>query len=190
MGLKLIAAPVSEPVSLAEAKLHLRVESDFTDDDALISALVVSARQSAEHLTGRAIMPQTLELALDEFQDEISLPRPPIASITSVKYLDQDEALQTLGADAYLLDDHSEPSRIVPAYGTSWPATLDQSNAVLIRYVAGYADAAAVPQEIKSWMLLRIGMLYESRESAVQGAPIAELPYVDRLLDPYRIWRV
>lgn len=188
MSLKLITAPAAEPVTLAEAKAHLRV--DGTDDDVYITALIGAARQGAEHITERALMAQTWELALDAFEADIHLPRPPLASITSITYLNDGGALTTLDASAYLLDDYSEPARLLPAYGTTWPATRSQANAVLIRYVAGYASAAAVPQEIKSWMLLRIGLLYENRESAVAGVSIAELPFVDRLLDAYRFWSV
>lgn len=188
MSLKLITAPIAEPITLDDAKAHLRVTG--SDDDAYITALIVAARQGAEHVTGRTLMAQTLELALDGFDDVIKLPRPPLTSITSVKYLDESGSLTTMDAIAYLLDDHSEQARLLPAYGTSWPATRTQANAVLIRYVAGYASAATVPQEIKNWMLLRIGMLYENRESVVPGISIAELPFVDRLLDASRLWGV
>lgn len=197
MPIKVITAPTEEPVTPGEAKLHLRV--DGTDDDALITALIVAAREAAEHITGRALMPQTLELALDAFYEfnrdhpgrhayRVILPRPPVASITSVKYVDTTGTLQTLDPSAYVLDDYSEPARLVPAYGTCWPATRCQENAVLIQYEAGYADAASVPQQIKSWMLLRIGMLYENREGIVAGVPLAEMPGVDRLLDACRVW--
>jgi uncharacterized phiE125 gp8 family phage protein len=186
MSLKIITAPVAEPITTAEAKAHLHVTG--SDDDTYIAALIVSAREGAEHLTGRALMTQTLELALDEFERTIKLPRPPLATITSVKYLDQSGVLQTMAEASYLLDSHSEPAALLPAYGASWPAVRCQKNTVLVRYQAGYASAALVPQMIKSWMLLRIGMLYENRESVVAGAPIAEIPHVDRLLDPYRFW--
>lgn len=186
MALKLITAPVAEPLTVAEAKAHLRVSA--SDDDAYIEALIVAARQGAEHLTGRALMPQTLELALDEFESEIQLPRPPLASVTSISYVDSNGATQT--TTDYILDDHGLEARLTPLYGESWPDTRQQANAVLIRYVAGYADAASVPQQIKAWMLLRIGMLYEHRESVVAGASIAELPHVDRLLDAHRTWRI
>lgn len=188
MALKLITAPVAEPITLAEAKAHLRV--DVIDDDAYITALIVAARQAAEHATGRALMPQTWELALDAFDDVILLPRPPLASVTSVTYIDADGVTQTLAS--YLLDDHSQPARLLPAYGADWPTTREQANAVLIRYSAGYADAASVPQPIKSWMLLHIGMLYENREAVVESSmsrsTFAAMPQYDRLIDPYRVW--
>lgn len=186
MPLKLITAPASEPVTLAEAKLHLRVDS--TADDALITSLIVAARESAEHATGRAFLPQTWELALDEFEDEILLNKSPLISITSITYVDEDGATQTLTTDDYQLDSHSEPARITPAYDTCWPTTRAQKNAVLIRFQAGYADADSVPSQVKSWMLLRIGMLYENRESVQAGVPLIELPHVDRLLDAVKVY--
>lgn len=188
MPAKLITAPDSEPVTLTEAKAHLRV--DGTDDDTLISALIVAARQGAEHSTGRALMPQTWELALDEFEDEIDLPNPPLISVTSVKYTDSDGVEQTIDAADYQVDSHSAPARLLPAYGLEWPTSREQANAVLVRYQAGYADAASVPQEIKAWMLLRVGLLYENRESVAAGVTLSELPHVDRLLDAYRVWSI
>jgi uncharacterized phiE125 gp8 family phage protein len=193
MPIKTITAPTSEPVTLLEAKMHCRVIADPQDaaahpEDAYLTALIVAARQAAEQMTGRALMTQTLEIALDEFPDEILLPRSPVASVTSVKYLDLSGVLQTLSSDDYVFDDYSTPPRIYADYHICWPAVRDQRNSVLVRYVAGYASAALVPQEIKSWMLLRIGMLYENRESVIAGVSIAEVPHVDRLLDAYRVW--
>jgi uncharacterized phiE125 gp8 family phage protein len=196
MSLKLITAPTSEPVTLTEAKAHLRV--DASDDDALITALIIAAREGAEQITGRALMSQTWELGLDGFSDRepayhrhayrISLPRPPLVSITSVKYLDTSGVLQTMAESDYLLDDHSEPARLMPAYGTCWPVTRCQANSVLIRYDAGYADADSVPQQIKSWMLLQIGAMYENRENVAALTNLVQMPFADRLLDASRIW--
>ena len=185
MSPKVITGPSAEPITLAEAKVHLR--ADGTDEDEYITSLIVAAREGAEHLTGRALMPQTLELALDNFCDVVKIPMPPLVSITSVKYLDEAGDLQTMAAGDYLLDDYSEPARIKPAYGTAWPATRKQPNAVLIRYEAGYANAAAVPQQIKNWMLFQIGTMYANRESVVTGISVAVVPEVDRLLDKTRL---
>lgn len=182
MSLKVIAPPTAEPLALADAKLHLRV--DGTDEDALITSLIVAARQGAEHLTGRALMAQTLELALDGFANVIKLPRPPLVSVASITYVDLAGTLQALATDQYTVDDHSEPARIVPAYGLCWPSARCQPNAVLVRYQAGYT---AVPEAIKSWMLLRIGTLYEQRQEVVAGTN-STMAHADRLLDPYRTY--
>lgn len=193
MALKLITAPTSEPITRLEAKYHCRLITDVTDasvnpDDAYIDSLIVAARMGAEQITGRSLMPQTWELALDEFEDEILLPRAPVVSITTVRYLDESGVLQTLAANQYQLDDYSTPPALVPAYDVVYPATRDQRNAVLIKYLAGYATAALVPQEIKSWMLLCIGTLYENRETVIAGQPLHAMPYADRLLDSSKVW--
>lgn len=196
MSIKVITGPIAEPITLAEAKLHCRVF--VSDEDALITSLIVAARQAVEGKTRRVLMQQTLERALDCFREpgaarkphRLVIPCPPLASITSIKYLNTAGELTTLDPAEYVLDDHSEPARVTPANGTCWPETYAQANAVLIRYTAGYASAAAVPQQIKSWMLMRIGMLYENRESVAAGISLAEVPFVDSLLDPYRVWSV
>lgn len=206
MAIKVITGPTAEPITLAEAKVHLKVEEDVTVDDTLITGMIVAARRAAEALTGRALMPQTLELAMDDFPRlncragynriekaqalQIKVPKAPLVDITSFKYVDTDGVLQTLGLSGYQLDSHSEPARLLPPVDAYWPEINNQVNAVLIRFTAGYADAAAVPQEIKNWMYLRIGMLYENREEFIVGGSIAEIPFVDRMLDDAKVWGV
>lgn len=186
MRLKLITPPSAEPLSLAEAKLHLRV--DGNSEDTLITSLIVTARSQAEHLTGYALMAQTWELALDEFSGAITLPMPPLVSVTSIKYTDVSGVVHTISSSEYEIDDYGTQARIKPAYGTNWPQARQQENSVLVRYQAGFSSAAAVPQEIKAWMLLQIGHLYANREAVVAGVTVAELPFVDGLLDKYRAW--
>ena len=188
MALIRIVAPASEPVDLATAKLHCRV--DGSDEDALITALIVAAREKAEHETGRALVTQTWELVKDDFLSACTLRKAPIQSVTSVKYLDANTgAEQTLDPAEYLLDKDNEPGKVVPAYGKTFPATYGVPNAVRIRYVAGYGNAAAVPQAIKQWMLLAVGTMYAQRETAIAGQ-IASIPdrFWSGLLDPYRLY--
>lgn len=187
MALVRIAAPATEPLDLATAKLHCRV--DGSDEDALITALIVAAREKAEHETGRALVTQTWELVHDEFLWGCLLRKSPVQSVTSVKYLDADSGVeQTLDPAEYLLDKDSEPGAVVPAYGKSWPGTYAVPNAVRVRYVCGYGAAAAVPQAIKQWMLLAIGTMYAQRETVMVGS-IAAIPdgFWNGLLDPYRL---
>ena len=188
MALIRIAAPASEPLTLAEAKLHCRV--DGTDEDALITALIVAAREQAEHETGRALITQTWELVHDSFPDAFVLRKSPIQSVTSLKYLDAATgAEQTLDPADYLLDKDNEPGYLVPAYGKAWPATWPVPNAVRCLYVCGYVDAAAVPQAIKQWMLLAIGTMYENRATS-GAAQVYAVPdrFWSGLLDPYRLY--
>lgn len=193
MSLKVITQPASEPVSLQEAKLHLRVIATASDtaahpEDDLIKSLITAARETVENETGRALMTQTLELGIDCFVGVVKLPRPPLVSVTSVKYTDFDGSEQTLAPGFYTVNDYTEPAQIMPAPGVWLSGVPGAPNSVRIRYQAGYTSAALVPAAIKSWMLLRIGTLYASREDVSAGVSLAELPYVDRLLDAYRTY--
>ena len=188
MTLKLITPPGTEPVSLAEAKLQLRAGDD---EDTLITALIVTAREAAQHELGRALITQDWERVLDAFPAaELQLGMPPVQSILQVQYVDAAGALQTLAPAAYTLDaENAQDAFALPALGYSWPATLDTANAVRVRFRCGYGEAAAVPAAVKAWMLLRIGTLYRYREDFQQGS-LAQLPdhFTDRLLDPFRVW--
>ena len=191
MVTRLITPPSTEPVTTAEAKLHLRV--DDAAEDALIDGYIGAARAQCEHILGRSLMPQTWELVLNVFPaDDIELLNPTIISITSIKYIDANTGTEvTLAANQYVLDKDNEPGCVMPAAGVTWPATADVSNAVRIRYQAGYADAASVPESIKSWIKLAVGVWFKNREAGVESA-ITTLPhdFYGALLDRYRIWRL
>jgi uncharacterized phiE125 gp8 family phage protein len=185
MALNRITAPTTEPVSLAEAKLHLRV--DDSTDDALIGVLIQAAREAAENHLGRSLMPQVWELTRDAFpadDGELRLRMGPVTGIVSVTYTDTASATQTLDAAKYSLDAKSLVAWLLPAYGESWPDTLRTANAVTVTYAAGYADAATVPASVKAWMLVQIGHWYANREATTERA-LTPLPFVDNLLYHY-----
>lgn len=207
-ALRRIVAPSVEPVTLAEAKLHCRVDID--DDDTLISSLITAAREWCEAHTLRAFVRQTWKLTLDRFpgplgypypewssfgDEPIELPQPPLFAVSSVQYVDTAGTLQSL--TDYRLDSENEPARITPAYGETWPATRAQMNAVTIVYEAGYPEGQGspsdqtvnVPQSVKQAMLLLIGHWYEHRESA-SDFTILEVPQtVTFILAPLRVHR-
>jgi uncharacterized phiE125 gp8 family phage protein len=192
MGLKLITAPAGEPISLDEAKTHLRVTHD--DDDVLIDLAIRAAIKSAESQTRRALVTQTWELMLDRFPQHgaaINIAKPPLQSVSFIKYIDIDGVLQTWAAENYKVDTVTEPGRIVPSYGKCWPCTRSEINAITIRFVCGYGEEDAIPEDICSWMLLKIGALYEHKEEIAYGQ-VSELPksFVDCLLDPYRVYTI
>lgn len=187
MGLMLHAAPSVEPISLIEAKAHLRV--DHSTDDTLITASIVAARAAAENFCQRALITQQWKKTLDFFPCGITLPMPPVQSVVSLKYYDTNGVQQTLDSLTYTLDVMNEPGRLVPAYGLTWPATRDIPNTVEVIYKAGYGDAAVnVPGPIKAWILLKIAELYEYREASAERAAVPH-EFVDHLLWPYRVVR-
>ena len=184
-GLAVYTGPTSEPVSLAEARAHCRI--DTVDDDAILAGLILAARQYVEAVTGRAILSQTFDLTLDDFPAwEIELPRSPVASITSIGYLDTAGVSKTV--TSYVLDGRSRPPRLTPAYGESWPETRGTAGCVTVRFVAGESQA---PEPLRQAILLLVGSWYENREDTViaSGVSVADLPHgVSALLAPYRVW--
>ena len=117
----------------------------------------------------------------------ITLQRPPISAITTIKYNQlSDGALTTLAASEYTLAAGNEyTASVAPAYGKTWPSTRSQVEAVQIAFVTGYATAAAVPEGIKAWIKLRVGALYQNRQAWTLGKAIEANPFIDRLLDRY-----
>lgn len=191
MALRKLTDATIEPVSLAEARAHLRAAT--TAEDALITSLITAARQACEDRLQRTLLQTDWELTLDAFPCAIPLRMPSVMSVQSIQYVDEDGATQTLSPSSYQVDDKSEPGWVVPAYGYAWPTTREQINAVTVAYRCGYGTtAAAVPGPLKSWVLLMVGSLYENRESVAvaQGIVSVELGFADRLLDTYRVWAI
>ena len=193
MGYQLTQAPAGEPLTLAEVKAHIRV--DTTDDDALIPLLITAVRQHVEQITARSLLTQKWAYTTDGFyQPEsatIRLEKGPITSIDSINYLAMDGTTQVMPATDYIADLTGQLARITPRFGKIWAITLPQIASVTVNFTAGYGAASDVPQGLKQWMKLRIGSLYENREDVLVGARIivVEMPFVDSLLDPYRIVR-
>ncbi len=196
MGLIQTLAPTAEPVTLAEAKNHLRVDDDLVDDDALIGILIATARRYGEMLTGRSWITQKWRLQLDAFYSGgdmgavIELDKGIVQSVDSITYLDMSSTQQTMDLTQLAQDLVSMPARISPKFGTVWPIALPQIGAVQINYTAGYgATEAAIPEGIRQWVLLRLTSLYEHRGEAevVSRGKLEPLPWVDGLLDPYKV---
>jgi len=197
MPLKLISAPATEPISITEARAHLRVTD--SDNDSLIAIFIKAATQNVEGpdgFLGRALVTQTWELVIDGFPDsEIKIPLPPLQQIVSIKYDDAAGAEQTLAPSGYTVDAVSQPGWVVP--GTAgWPSTIDAINAVRIRFICGYAPTADsppdpagnVPFPIKAAILLHLGSLYAHREDVIVGNIVSEMPRSsEMLLRPHRV---
>jgi uncharacterized phiE125 gp8 family phage protein len=203
-GSTLVTAPSAEPMSTADAKAFLRVDS--SDDDTLISQLVFAARRACESYTGRALVTQTWKLFLDGFSEVdiplwegmkvgadiairkrfIPLPKPPLASVTHIKTYDDDDTATTFASSKYFVDTASESGRIVLREGETFPTALRVANAVEIQYVAGYGAASAVPEALIVGMKEHITYLYENRGDAMNNA--LTMPVIAKqLYQPYRI---
>lgn len=189
-SLRQTIAPAEPLVSLAEAKLHLRVEHDA--EDALIERIVEAATERAEVMQARAYVTQTFRLTLSRFPAGriLRLPRPPLQSVSEITYLDTDGTEQTLDSTSYRVDADAEPGRLILNADTSWPNAANEVDAVRVTYVAGYGAAADVPEQIRSAVLLFVGHLYENREAITVGTgPTFELAFgPEYLLWPNRVF--
>ena len=165
-----VTAPTQEPVSLQEAKNHLRV--DGNQDDALIQLCISSARIFFEKSCEISIAPTTLQLCLDNFPETIYLPFGPVSSVDDVEYTDSNSVDQSL--DDWLEDLASNPARITPVLNAVFPETAQKINAVWVTYNTGWAPSA-VPKLLKSGILFYVGHLYENREAVTTGS-LTEAP--------------
>lgn len=165
MALKLITPAAGLAVALEDMKLSLRVDASALDDD--ITAMIFDAMRLVEHEVGVCLMPQTFELSLDAFPGAVELTRLPVASVVSVTYTDPAGSPVVLATSAYVVDagDDYGPAQVVPADGGAWPATRDEVNAVRVRYVAGYPDAASVPPHLKRQVKIFCAQLLEDPAS-------------------------
>ena len=179
MKVELYTGPTVEPLTVAEAKAHLRV--DHTTDDTLIESLIKAARATAEKFQGRGYLNQTYKLYLDYFPAAgyIELPYAPLSSVTSVVYEDENSDTQTWASSNYQVDTKMEPGRIWLAPGITWPRVEpDRINAVTITYVVGYgATSASVPENIRHAIRLILSDLYNHRENTVVGQTANEIPF-------------
>ena len=155
-----VTAPASEPVTLEEAKKQLEIaSSDDTHDDQLL-LVIQAAREQWEYDTDSAVMTQTLRMNFEGFQlNEIQLLRRPVASVSSITYYDDGNALQTLATDVYSL--HKEARSVRLNFDKVWPSTYTRWDAVTVNYVAGYSTRQLVPAVAKQAMLLLVGYYFD-----------------------------
>jgi len=182
--------PTSEPVSLAEAQLHLRLDTVGSPpshpDDTLVQTLISASRENAEQYTGVTIAQASYKVKSPVVSEQVSLQTHPVNSIASVTYEDSDGAVQTVSPSLYTLDNFQRPARLVfksdsPGYDLT------------VSFTAGYTDGESpnlypCPAGVKAAMLLLIGHLYENREAVNVGNIVSQYPLgFLYLLNPHRI---
>jgi len=187
MALVMTAAPAGEPISLAEAKAHLRIDAD--DEDALLTSFITAARMFLERTLGLALITQGWSYFLDYWPPSccVTLPIAPVQAISAVTVHDGTGGSTTLDAAAYAVDTLSEPARLV-LKGTLPPVLSRALNAFEIAFSAGYGDEADdVPAPIRHALKLLVAHWFERREPVVlSGAPQEVPTTVAGLLLPYR----
>lgn len=183
-------APASEPVSLTEAKAHLR--QDGSDNDTYITTLITTARRYCENYCNRKFIDQVWYEYYDKLVEPLRLSLNPVDSIVAIKYYDTDDTEQTLSSSYYTLDNKGDVGYIHEAVGYDFPNySTDVINPVEVEYKTGYGTSSSdVPEDIRHAILFMISYFYENREGQSTMASYYEIPppkAVKYLLNNYRI---
>lgn len=176
--IKLITPPVDEPLTLEQVKTD-RGGINHSEHDQMLTDLIVAARERAENVTGRALMPQVWQQLHVKATAELELVRWPVHGVVSVTIDGEEQDIAALMASGDIeLWDGDRAMLISPLF---W------GRRVVVQYAAGYLNDDQVPAPIKKWMLMQIGSMYEHRESEVVGVATNKLKYVDSLIQPFRV---
>ena len=188
-------APTVEPVTLAEAKAHLRV--DTSDDDTYIGTLITAAREWCEQYLDRTLVHTQWVMRFDKFPDSgiepVELPRPPMvmsgtATAVTVTFTQEAGPTSTYSTAEYRVDRNATPGAILPIYGSTWSPHRQDDNAISVTWWAGYgASGTSVPAAIRHAILMLVGHWYEFRTSVLTGSISKEVEFgVKSLLDSQR----
>lgn len=193
---RVITPPLREPLSLEEAKGHVRV--DIQEDDILISNLIVAARELVESETSRKLIDTVVRFTFDQFPggancgcgsawdgfipssargaDRIEFPLCPVTAVSAFSYVDENGVTQTL--TGYVFKSPAvDSSWVEPTWGNDWPAVRDQTGAITITATVGHGpNPGDVPRIARQAMLLLVGAWYEHREELLMGVAPYALP--------------
>lgn len=193
MNLRIVQPPSAEPVSLAEVRLHCKIDAELSSplpahpEDDLLRTLITAAREHVERFTARALTDATYEYRCSgPAVGCIALPLGPIDAVASVVYLDEDEAEQTLDEAVWYFDDDPWSPRIALRKDQVWPAIYGRRDAVRVTFTGGVASPNPVPPALLVAIKLLVGHWYANRESASPTA-LTEIPNgVQALMQPHR----
>lgn len=191
MPLQQVTPPTAEPLSLAEAKRHLRVTD--AAQDVLIAALISAVRGAVESKTNRQIVASRWKYVLDAFpgpslygvpagrafslpDHAILVPMAPMLQVASINYLDTGEVQQVMPAADYVVDPSGEIARITPVFGKIWPIPQPQIAAVSVTFDLGdaaklTADPNADTISVPGWKTLAVNdtLRISKRDKAADG---------------------
>lgn len=202
------SAPACEPLSLAEAKIHLRVTHDA--EDAFIATLITAARQMCESVTGLALIHRGYSLYLDAWpgapmtrwwdglregadmpvkNPSLSLPKPPLVSVEDIQVYGSDETPESFSPVHYYVDIHGLPGRIVLKRDAPLPAPAKPASGIEINFTAGYGAAPEnVPAALRQAIKQIIAHLFENRGDTLDDA--LQKSGAHLLLQPFRMMRL
>ncbi|MFW0776210.1 MAG: head-tail connector protein [Rickettsiales bacterium] len=175
MSLTIASYPVAEPITIEEAKNHLNIDLEYSDEDNLIESYIVAARTYCEQYLGYPLVRTAFNWSFNSFESsEIEMPVGRAIAINSITYVDtaQSPNVQTLSTDVYALDSGVNPPVLYLKYGQSWPSVRGGRNDITVNFASGFDDSGAsprdyddqMPEAIKSAIKLILGELWLIRE--------------------------
>lgn len=208
------AAPATEPVTAAELRAHLIVDSTQLPDDAA-NALITDARTEIENRLNIAMITQSWRFSIDRWPGgaeawwdgvrqmaaselygrnaltSLNMPRFPLQSITSVTVYDEDSNAASVNvAQTFDVDTRRTPGRITLKNGATWPVALRANNAIEIVYVAGYGSAAQVPAPLKRAVRDLAAYLYSHRGDGCDPSEAFNMSGAATATNVYKVFRI
>ena len=191
MSLVLTSGPASEPVTVADAKAHLRI--DGTAEDVLIGSLILTSRLHIEASLGLALINQTWMLVMDRWPQggAVQIPIAPLQAVTAVRVRDFSGVATLVPATSYVVDIASKPPRLV-WNNTAQPYPGQVANGIEIDLAVGFgANAASVPAPLKHAIVMLTAHWYEHRDPVEIGSTSVRIPdAVADLIQPFRKFRL
>lgn len=145
------------PVSLIEAKAHLRWTNE--DEDSTVEGMLLAAVAMVGEMAGRALTSETWVLACDTLSGDLVLPKSPVTGVTSVKYYDAADTIQTATLGDYYVFTSDDYTTVRPKSG-AWPIYSTRADALQVTFTAGYTT---IPKELRQAVLLAVGDMYMNR---------------------------
>lgn len=187
MALVMTSGPAGEPVTLQEAKAHLRI--DHASEDVLISSLILTSRLHIESALDLALIDQTWTLQLDAWPGggSLDIPLSPLKAVSAVRVKNADGGTITIAPQSYIVDAASRPPRIVFEPG-SQPRAGVRAAGIEVVFTAGFgAEPSHVPAPLRHAILMLVAHWYDNRDVPEAGSPAARIPeQIGDLIAPFR----
>ena len=169
---QLTVAPTFSPITLADARQACRLTSQDEDDE--LRGWIDEAVARLQDETWRQFCTATYTLTFDSFANKLILPRPPLASVSSITYLDVAGVSQTLATSVYEVVTNQTPGLVRLKYAQSWPNVRGHADVITVTFLAGWT-AAATPTWVKQSVKYLVAHLYEFRSADPLPKGIANL---------------
>lgn len=170
-------APTFRAIDLSRVKLHARADAEDTEEDSLLLDYVEAATEYVGRMQNRSLRSSTWQAIYDAWPEcgEFYLPFPPLVSVSSITYL-LDGVATTVSSSVYSVDAISEPGRVFLAEDQVWPSHDQVKGGIVVTFVAGYANAAAIPATTKQAIRTLVSHWYEIREPVIVGGSVSTVP--------------